>query len=101
VSRIDFKVATQDSSDVLILENTFSKKGGRPRHLHYEQDEWFYALEGEFIIEVGEERTRLQPGDSILAPRRVPNVWAYVGETCGRMLITFLPAERWRLSFVR
>ena len=36
-----------------MLENTFHAKGGPARHLHYDQDEWFYAVEGEFIIEVG------------------------------------------------
>ena len=78
VSQIAFKVVPNDNSDLLILENTFHAKGGPARHLHYEQDEWFYALEGEFLIEVGEERRRLAPGDSLLAPRRVPHVWAYV-----------------------
>ena len=56
ISSIAFKVSAQDSSDLFILENTFREKGGPARHLHYDQDEWFYAVEGEFIIEVGRER---------------------------------------------
>ena len=92
VSTIAFKAVPHDSSGLLILENIFHAKGGPARHLHYDQDEWFYALEGEFLIEVGQERRRLQPGDSLLAPRQVPHVWAYVGETRGRILITFMPA---------
>ena len=61
--------------------------------MHYDQDEWFYALEGEFIFVVGEERTRLRPGDSLFAPRRVPHVWAYVGDGArGRILVVFAPA---------
>jgi quercetin dioxygenase-like cupin family protein len=92
VSTIAFKVVPHDSSGLFILENTFHAKGGPARHLHYDQDEWFYALEGEFLVEVGAERFRLQPGDSLLAPRQVPHVWAYVGNTRGRILITFMPA---------
>jgi quercetin dioxygenase-like cupin family protein len=92
VSTIAFKVVPHDSSGLLILENTFHARGGLARHLHYDQDEWFYALEGEFLIEVGQERRRLQPGDSLLAPRQVPHVWAYVGDRHGRILITFMPA---------
>ena len=99
VSTIAFKVVPNDSSDLLILENTFHSKGGPARHLHYEQDEWFYALEGEFLIEIGQERYRLRPGDSLLAPRRVPHVWAYVGEARGRILITFLPAGKMEAFF--
>ena len=100
VSAIEFKVTPQDNSgDLLILENVFSAKGGPPRHLHYEQDEVFYALEGEFVIEVGDERTRLRPGDSLLAPRRVPHVWAHVGAGRGRILITFAPAGQMEAFF--
>jgi len=90
-STITFKVVTQDASGLVILENTFHMKGGPARHLHYEQEEWFYAVEGEFLFEVGEERFRLRPGDSVLAPRRVPHVWAFVGEGRGRILIGFTP----------
>lgn len=92
ISSIAFKVSTEDSAGILILENTFHAKGGPPRHLHYEQGEWFYALEGEFLIEVGAERSRLRPGDSLLAPRQVPHVWASVGDGGGRILIAFMPA---------
>ena len=94
ISTIDFKVIPSDDSGVFIIENTFHAKGGPARHLHYDQDEWFYAVEGEFVIEVGEERFAMKPGDSLLAPRRVPHVWAYVGDARGRMLIAFMPAGK-------
>ncbi|MFN8372665.1 MAG: cupin domain-containing protein [Anaerolineae bacterium] len=99
ISVIEFKVTPQDSGGLLILENTFHAKGGPAKHLHYEQDEWFYAVEGEFIIEVGQEKFRLKPGDSLLAPRKVPHVWAHVGESVGRMLITFMPAGKMEAFF--
>jgi len=99
VSVMDFKVGAQDGSALFILENTFHQKGGPARHLHYDQEEWFYALEGEFIVEVGPERFSLKAGDSLLAPRRVPHVWAYVGDARGRMLIVFSPAGRMEAFF--
>ena len=99
ISRIDFKVTPQDENGPLILENTFHAKGGPARHLHYDQDEWFYAAEGEFVLEVGQERFTLKPGDSVLAPRRVPHVWAHVGEGTGRILIAFMPAGRMEAFF--
>jgi mannose-6-phosphate isomerase-like protein (cupin superfamily) len=58
----NFKVTTPNPSNVFILENTISAKGGPARHLHYEQEEWFYILEGEFQIEVGAECFLLHPG---------------------------------------
>ncbi len=39
------------------------------------------------------------PGDSLLAPRKVPHVWAYVGNTQGRILITFTPAGKMEAFF--
>lgn len=99
VSQIAFKVVPPDSSGLFVLENTFHTKGGPARHLHHDQDEWFYVLEGEFVIEVGEARRQLHAGDSLLAPRQVPHVWAYVGAARGRILITFLPAGRMEAFF--
>jgi len=99
ISEIAFKVVPQDSSGFLAIENTFRAKGGPARHLHYDQDEWFYAVEGEFIIEIGQERFMVKAGDSLLAPRHVSHVWAFVGDKIGRMLITFNPAGKMEAFF--
>lgn len=99
VSRIDFKITTADGDGVLVLENTFHAKGGPARHLHYEQDEWFYALEGEFAFEIGAEKFTLKPGESALGPRQVPHVWAFAGEGHGRILIAFMPAGKMEAFF--
>jgi len=100
ISTIDVKVSAQDSDGaVLVIENTNRAKGGPARHLHMEQEELFYVLEGEYLVEIGQERFDLKPGDSILAPRNVPHVWAYVGTTLGRLLITFTPPGRMEAFF--
>jgi quercetin dioxygenase-like cupin family protein len=99
ISTIDFKVTAQDSGGVLIIENTFHAKGGPARHLHVDQDEWFYAVEGEFLFEVGSERFTLKPGDSLLAPRMVPHVWAHAGDARGRIVIAFMPAGKMEAFF--
>jgi len=99
VSHIDFKLAPPGNDSVFILENTFHAKGGPARHLHHEQDEWFMILEGEFLFEVGDESRRLGPGDSLFAPRRVPHVWAYVGDGRGRILVAFTPAGKMEAFF--
>jgi mannose-6-phosphate isomerase-like protein (cupin superfamily) len=92
---IDFKVSALDTNGGLcIIEITDVLKGGPPRHFHHEQEEWFYAVEGEYVIEVGEERYELGPGDSVLAPRKVAHVWAHVGEGTGKLLIVFQPGGK-------
>jgi mannose-6-phosphate isomerase-like protein (cupin superfamily) len=99
VSVIEFKVTPDSGCDLLVIENVFHAKGGPARHLHHDQDEWFYAVEGAFDVMIGEQRFELQPGDSLLAPRKVPHVWAHVGAGRGRMLITFTPAGRMEAFF--
>lgn len=90
---IDFKVSRQDTEGgFFLLEHTDTHPGGPPRHIHHEQDEWFYVLEGAYVLEVGEERYDLRPGDTVLAPRKVPHVWAHRGEGRGRLLLGFQPA---------
>ncbi len=100
ISVINFKMCPKDADGIFILENIFREKGGPARHLHHEQDEWFYVVEGEFVIEIGEQRIDLKPGDSVLGPRNVPHVWAYKGgSTPGRILITFMPAGKMEAFF--
>jgi quercetin dioxygenase-like cupin family protein len=99
VSQITFKVTPKDNNGIFIIENTFHEKGGPAKHLHYDQEEWFYALEGDFLLEVGNEQFQMKPGDSILAPRKIPHVWAYIGGKRGRMLIAFMPAGKMEAFF--
>lgn len=90
---LQIKISGKDNDGSLFLfEHKNMGKGGPPRHFHYEQDEWFYALEGEFAFEVGDEKFTLKQGDSLFAPRMIPHVWAYVGDTPGTLLLAVQPA---------
>ena len=90
---LQIKVSGKDTDGSFFLfEHAKMGKGGPPRHLHHEQDEWFYAVEGEFAFEVGDEKFSLRPGDSLFAPRMIQHVWAYVGDNPGRLLLAVQPA---------
>jgi len=94
------KVATRDTDGGLyIFEQTHLRKGGPPLHLHHAQEEWFYVIAGEYIAEVGKERFRLHPGDSLLAPREIPHAFARVGENAGKMIVAFEPAGQMEAFF--
>jgi quercetin dioxygenase-like cupin family protein len=96
---ITFKVTPKDSDGVFIIENTFHMKKDPARPLQHDQDGWFYVVEGEFVMEVGQEKFALHPGDSVLAPRKVPHVWAFTGSGQGKILIAFLPAGKMESFF--
>jgi mannose-6-phosphate isomerase-like protein (cupin superfamily) len=89
------KVSTEDSSGALFLtEQPITRRGsGPPKHYHEDQDEWFYCIAGEYVVEIGDQRFRLAPGDSVLGPRRVPHAFVYDAAGPGRLLVGFAPAR--------
>ncbi len=90
---LQVKISTDDTDGALfVFEHADMGKGGPPRHFHHGQDEWFYVIKGDFAFEVGDERFALRPGDSLLAPRMVPHVWAHIGEGPGTLLLAVQPA---------
>jgi len=95
------KVSSKDTEGRFYLfEHTNMGKGGPPRHIHYAQDEWFYAIRGEFAMEVGDERFRLKPGDSLFAPRMIPHAWAHIGDQPGTLMTLVSPAGTFE-TFIR
>ncbi len=90
-----FKVSSKDCrNDFFAMEHHHTAKGGPPRHLHHNEDEWFYVLEGEYLVEVGAHLHTLKAGDSVLGPRGISHAFAYNGATSGRLLITYAPAGK-------
>lgn len=100
VSHTTFKVLTGETAgNLFVMEQINSKKGGPPRHFHYNEEEFFYVMEGNYLAEIGQERFELAPGDCLLAPRKIPHVWAFVGNDKGRLLISFSPANKMEAWF--
>lgn len=94
ISSVAFKVTSRESKDLFAIEITLVTKGGPARHVHLYQDEWFYVVEGEFLLEVGEKRFRLKPGDSAFGPMNVPHTWAFTAGMQGRMLFVVSPVGK-------
>lgn len=94
------KVSTADTDgDVYVFESTRVKEGGPSFHLHYEQDEFWYVIKGEFLFKVGEETFRAKAGDTVFGPRKVPHAFAKVGEGEARLLMFFQPAGKMEKMF--
>ena len=88
----DLKVSVKDTDGKLsIFEYTGNEKGGPPLHIHNNQDEVFFVLEGEYLFRVGEEMHRLKTGDTIFLPRKVPHTFAQLTEK-GKVLFLFQPS---------
>lgn len=99
-SRISFKISTQETGgNFFLFEHSNLLRGGPPLHFHYEQEEWFYVIEGEVLFQIGKKRFQLKAGDSVLAPRKVPHAFTAVGATPAGMLVGYSPAGKMEQFF--
>lgn len=90
----DIKVSQKDTNgDLCIFEYAGFERGGPPLHVHAQQDEIFFILEGEYLFQVGGEKHSLKAGDSIFLPRTIPHAFAQLSES-GKMFFLFQPAGK-------
>lgn len=90
--RFDLKISGRDTGGALCAYDTWRfKPGGPPLHLHFDVDEWFMILEGDFKFRVGDRMFEVGSGDSVFGPRGVPHAFRSLSQTA-RMLVTFQPA---------
>jgi DNA-binding transcriptional MerR regulator len=89
----DCKVSARDTNGALAIFE-FHGSGGGPRHLHYEQDEWIYVLEGDLELEIGGKRHRLGAGESVFIPRKTAHTWAAKNGRMARIINVYEPGGR-------
>src|SRR5262245_17432130 len=65
---------------------------GSPWHVHREEDEWFYVLDGHMAFYVGETRFDLTAGGFAFGPKGVPHTFFGVAPTT-RALVGFSPMQ--------
>ncbi len=64
---------------------------GPPLHIHHNEDETFYILEGEVTFYCGEKTINAKPGAYVFLPRGIPHKYKVEGNQPARMLtIMFL-----------
>jgi quercetin dioxygenase-like cupin family protein len=72
------------------IETDDPRGSGPPLHLHHNEDETFYVVEGEITVRVGDERIDLTAGDYLFAPRGIAHAYVVRSERA-RMLVTASP----------
>jgi DNA-binding transcriptional MerR regulator/mannose-6-phosphate isomerase-like protein (cupin superfamily) len=89
----DCKVSSRDTHGAMsAFEFTGSSCG--PRHLHHEQDEWIYVVDGELEIELDGARRHLATGESVFIPRKLKHVWASAGDNPAKIIDVYQPAGK-------
>ncbi len=77
---------------LVMLENLTAPGGGPPPHVHTREDEFFYVLDGDFEIRIGDDVHRVGPGGFAYVPRGTVHNFRNTAQTPSRMLIGFTPA---------
>jgi DNA-binding transcriptional MerR regulator/quercetin dioxygenase-like cupin family protein len=86
----DCKLSGQDTGGAIAVFE-FTGLGGWPRHLHRDQDEWIYVIQGELELEIASKRSRARTGESVFIPRQIPHAWA-CAERPAKIINSYQPA---------
>jgi quercetin dioxygenase-like cupin family protein len=73
---------------VSVIEHLAPRGSGSPLHVHRNDDEWFYVIEGEVTFWVGGEVTVAGSGSFVYGPRDVPHTFTVSSETARFLLVT-------------
>jgi quercetin dioxygenase-like cupin family protein len=74
------------------MEAVVPPGGGPPPHIHTNEDETFYVVEGTVDFRLGNETLTAGVGDFVYVPRGGVHCFHNVGSEPMRMILTFTPA---------
>lgn len=77
----------RDTGGLHVVEIVVPAGEASPWHVHHEEDESFYVIEGELELIVGDARVRVGPGDFAFGPRDVPHGFRVISATPARFLM--------------
>jgi quercetin dioxygenase-like cupin family protein len=90
----DLKISSKDTDGQLaVFEYTGLAKVGPMLHVHFEQDEIFTVIEGEYRFVVGSETHVLKGGQTIFLPRNIAHTWLQLTDK-GKMIYFLQPAGK-------
>jgi quercetin 2,3-dioxygenase len=90
----DLKISSKDTNGQLsVFEYVGLGKVGPALHIHFNQDEIFTIIEGEYRFIVGGETHHLKPGQTIFLPRNVAHTWIQLTDR-GKLIYFLQPAGK-------
>jgi quercetin dioxygenase-like cupin family protein len=86
------KVAGEHTADaVAVVEGTFRAGHGPPLHVHRNEDELFYVVDGQMLVACDGRTFTAQAGDTVFLPRGLPHTFkvpAHGGPARALLLVT-------------
>ncbi|WP_109698902.1 cupin domain-containing protein [Chitinophaga deserti] len=65
----------QTQNAMALIEFTLPRGAEPPLHVHQNEDEAFYLVEGRMSVRVGDKTTIMEAGDALFAPRNTPHAF--------------------------
>lgn len=88
------RVKSDETNDVFSVIELVTQPGkGVALHVHENEDELVYLLQGEIEVTLGDQTMRAVPGVMALLPRGVPHGFTNVGDTPSIVIDTILPGD--------
>src|SRR5262245_45549823 len=86
-----------------VFEQTTPSGWGPPRHVHANEDEIVYVLDGTYEVSLADDRRTISAGGCALLPRGIPHGFRNIGETSGRFVCVVTPGgfEEYLLEVAR
>ena len=101
--RLTFKAMADATGGALtVIEATAAPGEGPPVHVHRDQDETIYVLDGRYLVKLGERYVDAPEGAFVFIPRGTPHAWQNAGADVARFVVTLAPADaRFERFFLR
>jgi quercetin dioxygenase-like cupin family protein len=73
-------------------ESAVAPGEGPPLHVHVDDNEVIYFLDGRFRLRIDDTVRDTPAGSFAFIPKGVPHAWQNVSDAAGRLLVMFMPA---------
>lgn len=87
------KARSEDTDGTFaFLENVIPSMQGPPLHVHTQEDEAWYVLEGHFRFRADDELLEAPAGSFVFVPRGTRHCFQNIGSEDARILVMFVPS---------
>lgn len=85
--------STHTQGDYAAVEFVSAPGEGVGRHIHENEEELVYLVQGQIEVELGDDKLIAEAGTCALLPRGIPHGYRNIGDTESRLLAILLPGR--------
>ena len=81
----------ETDGDYFVMEGSVPPDAGPPPHIHHEEVETFYVVEGQLEIMLGDKMHKATAGDFVHVSKGTPHAFFNRSQAPAKIVITFVP----------